>query len=742
MTHPLLKWWLALALVMVAGPKARAESPAESPLSTQLAAVEELKLEAFKALKSGEFGRTNALLSKAAELSGDTVLAKMAGWLGSFEQQRLNFASERRKEYDKAVAQAEKLIAAGHPSFAMDYAARANLLTDDKVTFLKLPWVEGLIGRGSDLAVHHETSQQWLTAIRLYADLIALQPNKIAWRDKMKLATRRVRLLAQYTPDLLKKLQEAETEEHRAVDELVNPSTQPATKPVVDADNDAFRINWSEMLRDIRMDMLSDALADARSNYWKDISYRDMMVGGLDGLAALATTTGLEQTFPNLGDGGKRARFMEAIEEAKKQLQAVPPDREEAIGAKLLSELRTINDLTVALPEPVLVSEFADGAFSELDPFTSVIWPFDMAEFAKATQGEFTGVGIQIQTDVGGSLKVVSPIEDSPAYKAGIKAGDVITHIDGRSAKGITVNQAVKTITGPSGTTVKLTVASPSGVVKEFVIRREVIKVASIKGFSHKVGGGWDYFVDAGDKIAYVRLTNFTKSTSEELGKAVKELGEAGARAVILDLRSNPGGLLTAATEVSDRFLPGGVIVSTRADRETPNQPTVATARGQSGDVDLPMVVLVNQFSASASEIVSGALKDQKRAMVVGERTFGKGSVQMLFPLNNRQAYLKLTTSHYYLPSGRCIHREENSTEWGVDPDVRIEMTPDQMRAAIDARQELDVLRDEAFAVDEKINLEAPATQPVDPRETLLSADPQLSAALLLLRLQLAGAQL
>jgi carboxyl-terminal processing protease len=125
--------------------------------------------------------------------------------------------------------------------------------------------------------------------------------------------------------------------------------------------------------------------------------------------------------------------------------------------------------------------------------------------------------------------------------------------------------------------------------------------------------------------------------------------------------------------------------------------------------------------------------------MVVGERTFGKGSVQMLFPLNNRQAYLKLTTSHYYLPSGRCIHREENSTEWGVDPDVKIEMTPDQMRAAIEARQELDVLRD-AAAMDEAPK--PPTTQPVDPRETLLACDPQLSAALLLLRLQLAGAQL
>ena len=142
--------------------------------------------------------------------------------------------------------------------------------------------------------------------------------------------------------------------------------------------------------------------------------------------------------------------------------------------------------------------------------------------------------------------------------------------------------------------------------------------------------------------------------------------------------------------------------------------------------------MLVNQYSASASEIVSGALKDWKRALIVGERTFGKGSVQMLFPLRDRQAYLKLTTSHYYLPGGKCIHREENSTEWGVDPDVTVEMTPEQMRAAIDARQDLDILRD-ATADDA-----APTTQKTD----LLSVDPQMQAALLLLRLELNGAEI
>src|SRR5207248_214007 len=165
-------------------------------------------------------------------------------------------------------------------------------------------------------------------------------------------------------------------------------------------------------------------------------------------------------------------------------------------------------------------------------------------------------------------------------------------------------------------------------------------------------------------------------------------------------------------------------------DRDTPNQPTVASAKPDDNEVGakIPVVVLVNQYSASASEIVSGALKDQHRALIVGERTFGKGSVQMLFPLANRQSYLKLTTSHYYLPGGKCIHREENSTEWGVDPDVTVEMTPEQMRAAIDARQELDILRDANAAPEKKAQAAAEKKDP-------LAQDPQLSAALLMLRL-------
>jgi carboxyl-terminal processing protease len=213
--------------------------------------------------------------------------------------------------------------------------------------------------------------------------------------------------------------------------------------------------------------------------------------------------------------------------------------------------------------------------------------------------------------------------------------------------------------------------------------------------------------------------------------KAIAEMQRGGAKGIIIDLRNNPGGLLPAATDVCDKFLSQGTIVSTRADREQPGQmPSEAKASASADDVKLPLVVLVNQYSASASEIVSGALQDQHRALVVGDRTFGKGSVQMLFPIPGRAAALKLTTSHYYLPSGRCLHKDDDSVVWGVDPDLKVEMTNDQMRAAMEARQEKEVLHHVG---------DRPTTGPSEKKD-LLAVDPQLSAAVLLLKLELAGA--
>jgi carboxyl-terminal processing protease len=745
----LKRWVVALALTAGAVGLGLSQRPSWTSVAhaqdTQLATVDDLKGEALKALRNGQFDRTRELLTKAASI--DPTLTRWADWSSQFETQRQGFVSERRKQYDKAVDEVKKLAAAHKDAYLIDYARTAHLLADDKKAFESEPWVVDIIKKSIDLANQYEAKEQWLKCLRIYSALGSLEPAKPEWKDKLKLTMRRVRLVALYTPDQLKTLQEAESKDREEVDALLHPTTQPTTKPAdpaaaaKDDPNDNFKVDWRDSLRGVKMDMLGQALVDARTDYYREVALKDMLIGGLNGLRAVATTAGLEQAFPNLADGAKKTAFIQRLDDLIDRTKNIAGADESTEIRRTLKLVQSANNDTVQIPEEVIVNEYADGAFAELDPFSNMIWPSDLEEFNKTTQGEFSGVGIQIQSDEDGSLKVVSPLEDSPAYRAGIKAGDVIAAINGKNAKGISINQAVKNITGPSGTMVTLTIRRQDHTSKDLTLKRETIKVASIKGWSHKPGGGWEYIVDPEQKIAYIRLTNFTKTTGEELNKAIDDIKAQGGRALILDLRYNPGGLLTAAIDVCEKFVNKGTIVSTHADRETRNPPTVARANANNA-VDLPLIVLVNQYSASASEIVSGCLKDDKRAKIVGERTFGKGSVQMLFPLDNRKAYLKLTTSHYYLPNGKCIHREENSTEWGVDPDYTIDMTPEQMRIAIDARQELDVLH----AVDEG---EAPKAEPGadDPavakaKKDPLGVDAQISAALLLLRLELNGAQL
>jgi carboxyl-terminal processing protease len=699
----------------------------------KLASAQQLRLAAFEALKRGDFDQSSGLLARAAQLNPDRTGEQLADWARQFDAQRQQFAEQRRKEYDKEVANVRLLVDKGHASYAIDYASRAYLLADDKKAFREQAWAADLLRDAIAAAKKCESDEQWFKAVRIYSDLAAIEPSNAQWKERLKTATRRIRLLAVYSNDGFRRLQEAESREREQIDQIVSPTTRPATAATRPEENGNFKLDWRDMLKGVRMDMLREAVKDAVENYYRDVSYKQVALGGLRGLRVVLTTRGLETAFAGLRDEAKKNSFLNEIDNQTVRIAALRGgDVTKRTVDEMLLELQAINGQTVALPDEVLVNEFADGAFAELDAFTNVIWPYDLEEFQKTTKGEFSGVGIQIQSDDDGSLRVVSPLEDSPAFKAGIKAGDIITHINGKGAKGIVLTQAVKQITGPPRTTVTLTIRSLDGTSRDVVLVRETIKVPSVKGWIHKPGGGWDWFIDNQQKIAYVRMTNFTATTGDELEKAFEELSRQDARGAIFDLRYNPGGLLAAATEVADRFIERGVIVSTRPDRQTPHQRTRTDADPLKDKIKLPIVVLVNQLSASASEIVAGALKDHHRAVIVGERTFGKGSVQMLFPLAGKTAYLKLTTSHYYLPSDRCIHREEDSTQWGVDPDVKVEMTPEQMRRALDARSDQDVLR----AIDGGAIEPAPTTRKArDP----LSADSQLGAALLVMRIQLAS---
>ncbi len=761
---------LSLPALAVIAPEAGPTVLATQSQPEQVASADVLKDQAIGALKSGDFDATQKLISEALQLRpDDRTLQQMGKWVSSFQEKREAIRAERREAFERQVKDVKLLQEHGYRSYAISAAALAHSYAEDADRFPQEPWVRTLIAESAELGKQYERKGQWLNAMRVWGDLASIEKMNPEWKTRLKDATRRVRLLAVYTPEILEELRDSTQEERDAVDALLaesrkadeqnDPADDPdasdgeamdvadgaTTRPTgAQASDDpsseldeSFRTDWHDAVQGITRGMLRDALVDAQRYYVEPVAYRDMLVGGFDALVALAETPGLERAFPTLNERDARDKFVAAMQAARKTLADAAPGRiDDGELNRLLMAVAVANSQTLRLQEEVIVSEFADGALGTLDPFSSMIWPSQLAEFTKGTQGEFVGVGIQIRSEENGDLLVVSPLPDSPAYEAGVQPSDVITHIDGKSAKGLNDSQAVNFITGKPNTPVTLTIRSVDGTVKDYTLLRRKINVVSVKGWKQLPGGKWDYFVDPEEKIAYLRLTNFQKSTGDELAAAVNQLQREGARGVILDLRYNPGGLLQSAVEVSDQFLDGGLIVRTKGDREVEVTPqAIHHARAQRSDVKLPLVVLVNEYSASASEIVGGALKDHERGLVVGTRTFGKGSVQMLYMIGaDSKAVLKLTTAHYYLPSGKNIHKDEFDTEWGVDPDVPVEMTPQQMRDSITARQALDVLREDGTTAQTKID-----DKLVDAETALLDIDAQLSAALLLLRMQLAG---
>lgn len=294
------------------------------------------------------------------------------------------------------------------------------------------------------------------------------------------------------------------------------------------------------------------------------------------------------------------------------------------------------------------------GMLSELDPHTNFLPPDLFKEFESETSGEFGGIGIEIGM-TNEILTIISPIEDTPAWKAGIKAGDKVVEINGESTKGLSLVEAAQKMRGKLGSPVKLGIMRDGfDKPKEFVVTRATVKVRSVK------------YTDLNDGYAYVKITSFIEKTHDELKKALEDhiKKQKSLKGLIIDVRSNPGGLLDQAVKISDTFLDTGVIVSTMGKNQKDKE--VVYAKKDGSMVDFPIIILINEYSASASEILAGALKDNKRAVVMGQRSFGKGSVQSVVKLGDGSG-LKLTVARYYTPSGKSIQAE------GITPDVFLE---------------------------------------------------------------------
>jgi carboxyl-terminal processing protease len=349
-----------------------------------------------------------------------------------------------------------------------------------------------------------------------------------------------------------------------------------------------------------------------------------------------------------------------------------------------------------------LVEDMLNGGLERLDPHSTFINSHEYKRFTLSNRGKFGGIGIQIlpERDNRRSLVVSSPIVDTPAYDAGVLAGDVILKIDGKATESMRLSEAIDMIQGEPGSKIVLSVLHLGEKEPvELEMKRAEIRVQSVLGDQRRQDNltEWDYFIDKSAKIAYVRVSAFNETTGDELRKVLTDLKKDGVHGLILDLRNNPGGLLRTAVDVSRMFVKEGRIVSTKGRNQQEEAYDARRDQLVLGDEDPLMAVLVNSLSASASEIVAAALQDHKRAVIIGERTYGKGSVQNIIEMENSTSALKLTTASYWRPSGKNIHRfpdSKDNDEWGVRPNPSFEITlDDQERLAyFDHRRERDVV--------------------------------------------------
>lgn len=456
-----------------------------------------------------------------------------------------------------------------------------------------------------------------------------------------------------------------------------------------------------------------------KEGYVKELNQGDMVAWGIKGLFERID----EKKIPE----ALKAKLDKAKGMTEQELTNLLAEAREYLGKR--EDLDNHKDIDYTLQRMLV----------KLDPYTTYIDPETLQRFHQETTGRFTGIGIQIRQNAEKDvLQVITPIKGSPAYKAGLKAGDRITTIirevdsDGKklsspdvvSTKGLKTSDAVKKILGKPNTKVKL-VVDRDGVDKplEFEITRDIIEVETVMGAKRAENDEWDYYVDPSNKIAYVRLSSFARNTSRDLNRVLTRLTKQGVKGMILDLRFNPGGLLTSAVDIADMFIDDGLIVTIK--------PRVGQQQAYPGEsfgshLNFPMVVLVNGYSASGSEIVAACLQDHRRAIIVGERSYGKGSVQNIQPFEKGE--LKMTTASFWRPNGKNLNKSSTSgkedDDWGVKPDegFLVKLDPASRQKLSTALQESEII----------VRRDAPEKEAKDKFE-----DKQLDTALKYLRSQI-----
>lgn len=621
----------------------------------------------------GKFDKALSLIGRLADQPPtDAPVCQVKKWLTAYEQMRAERASRVTADYELYVSWVKEDIAQSAKDSnkawwlqAVKDTSKAYNSAPDEQTFREAAWLKEVVDGAVNAAGAYETEGKWYKAAGIYLHLADIFPQNKEYRTALERCQAHIQLEYAYTPEA----------------------------------------DWKTEVANIEAQMARDAFRKIYSEYIKVPDFRAMAISALEQVLRMANEPKLAEVFTTMADADNVKMFSSRVTVYLKKAE-----REEQLTCgqliDIFDQILKINQETQLIqPQSALIREFVSGALRPLDKYTDMLWPVDIDEFNKHTQGKFSGVGIRIQKLPKGPIKVISPLEDTPAYLAGLQPGDLIIKIEGEPAKKFSIRKAVNAITGEPGTFVRLTIRRPT-TKEEFEVRlqRQVITIYTIKGFARDEQGKWKYMIDPDNKIAYLRLTNFTETSTDELREAITGLLTEGMRGLILDLRDNPGGTLKAAVEVSNLFLENDKLIVSTKDRN--GKPWEVSASGKAHFSDFPIVVVANSVSASAAEIVTGALQVHKRALIVGERTFGKGSVQQVLQLNTTPpAYLKLTTAHYYLPNGRCLHREEDSVTWGVDPDIPVKLVPKENYKIREQRMKTDILKgkDQDTLTDEDI---------------------------------------
>lgn len=670
---------------------------------------------------SGQGGNADETLKLLDQLPGGAQQTGLADLAAALERRKSNIASWESKRAATIAEVRTKIaqhIEKGELRLALKDANELYQLSADKSGVLAEPTIKDLTTLAVQAARDAEAAGRWLEAQSLYSRLHWLYEEQATYKADVTRLGQRLLMLRLYTPEKLYEMRNAER---------VAEGDEPL--PPYNAAGE----DWHEKLRGIKSDMVVAALSRASVAHVEKAPMGSMIVKGLEALRTLVTTSDLSAAFPGIADEAARSRLLASID-AGIDYYAGDPERTWGFQDlyRSLRDVAAVNTDSVKIPEEAFYHEFGNGAASALDEFSDFIWPDEYARFQKTTEGNFPGVGIHITLDDALQLKVVTPVEGTPAAKAGIRANDLIRKINGEATLGIALQQAVDRITGPVNTQVTLSIER-QGVegVMDYTMKRAVIPIYSVKGWerSGPRETDWNWFVDGPSRIGYLRVSQFSRETSREMRAAVQSMQRDGLKALILDLRYNPGGLLDEAVNVSNFFVGERKLIVSQENKEGRTDEAHRAAGGKATLSDIPVVVLVNTGSASASEIVAGCLQDYKAAVLIGERSFGKGSVQNVYPLGrDNNAFFKLTTHYYKLPNGRLIHRRDGDSQWGVEPDIHVEMLPDQIDQALKLRMDADVPPGEAGAT------------PEDPNRLLAEGiDPQLDAAVLLLRTRLAG---